>query len=628
LGIILYNLAFESKPFSEFSSGEFNQVRKGNLFTEELINMSNPLLIQLLKMLLKINPKERASASEVISFIEKNIYNNDNNTNLFKLESNINSNTNLNPNFNFNFNFNVNNKTNKNEDLISLKKISFTKKFSDATAKLFKRHSTQFWILKLTNEALDYPPKFKYIKNLVIKSWQKRQKVVKVYINLSTRPLHFISSVAIKSIYILHHYLFLGPPESLTQKEFNLEEFIFSFINLWSMRLTNENYDKEDTLKSPIVTKFIVSYAEFLKSKISFHKKYPFVENNFSLDFFMKSNQDLTMLIEKKFINDLLSHFSFTFQKIVQIPITLKNFSNTINLIITIFNEELISMHFLLFYVIVAYKKYNSNSSSKTENSLKAYDSLFIEISVKVQELFDRLQKYKNELKSTNSLICNTTGAGNALGLGTNSSNVKNATANANANTNPNTTTSASATSSLVSVSEQLINLPNNFTIDYLNNLDSQIKFFPVENFNLRIFFTNEIHNGNGLCLNSSIGRLVDSNLLDRDYITVKKKFDFNKVQDRSKKELNINNNNNNNNDNLNKINNEINTNNININNNNINNDNLNKINNDINNNNISCKIFFLFFIYFFFLIYYSLFLIFFFYTKFLLFFFLIFYFS
>jgi hypothetical protein len=546
LGIILYNLAFDSKPFSEFSSGEFNQVRKGNLFTEEVMNISNPFLIQLLKMLLKTNPKERASASEVISFIEKNIFNNDNNNNTYLQKQESNS------NFNFNFNFNANNKTNKNEDLINLKKITFSKKLSDATAKLFKRHSTQFWILKLTNEALDYPPKFKYIKNLVIKSWQKRQKVVKVYVNLSTRPLHFISSVALKSIYILHHYLFLGPPESLTQKEFNLEEFIFSFINLWSMRLTNENYDKEDTLKSPLVTKFIVSYAEFLKSKISFHKKYPFVENNFSLDFFMKSNQDLTMLIEKKFINDLLSHFSFTFQKIVQIPITLKNFSNTINLIITIFNEELISMYFLLFYVIVAFKKYNSNSRDKNENSLKAYDSPFIEISIKVQELFYRLQKYRNEIKSSNSV----SGINAGLSLTTNSSNLNNAPS---------------------FVSDQLLNLPNNFTIDYLKNLDGQIKFFPVENFNLRIFFTNEIHIGNGVCLNSSIGRLVDANLLDKDYITVKKKLDF-KLQDKTKKEFNnINNknNNSNNNDNINKINNEINMNNINDNNNDNNNNNL-----------------------------------------------------
>ena len=79
-------------------------------------------------------------------------------------------------------------------------------------------------------------------------------------------------------------------------------------------------------------------------------------------------------------MNDLLSHFSFLFQKMLQIPTTVKYFSNTIDFIIKIFNEELVSLHCLLFYVIVAYKKYNS--SNKTDNSLKAYDSLFIEISL------------------------------------------------------------------------------------------------------------------------------------------------------------------------------------------------------------------------------------------------------
>lgn len=490
LGIILYNLAFDSKPFSEFTSGEFNQVRKGNLFTEEMINSSSPFLIELLKMLLKNNPKERASASEVISFIEKNILKLNNNNN----ELNISNKNSQAQDYNFN-------KFNKNEDILNLKKISFSKIFSDATAKLFKRHSTQFWVLKLTNESLDYPPKFKYVKNLVIKSWQKRQKVVKVYNNLSSRPLHFISSVALKAIYVLHHYLFLGPLETLMQKEFNLEEFIFSFINLWGTRLLNENYDKEDNLKNPFITKFIVSYAEFLKSKISFHKKYSFIENNFSLDIILKSNQDLTMLIEKKFINDLLSHFSFTFQKIVQIPTNLKNFSKTINQIIQIFNEELISMHCLLFYCIVAYKKYNS--SNKTENSLKAYDSPFIEICLKVQEMFDRFEKFRSEIKGT----------------------------------------------------EMLLNLPNSSNIDYLKNLESQIKFFPVGDFNLRIFFSGEIHNG--VSLNNSIGKLVDSNILDRNYIASKKKLDFigeEKPSSQTRREMNNNDNNNNNRNNNNSI--------------------------------------------------------------------------
>lgn len=449
-------MTFDSKPFYEFSSGEFNQVRKGNLFKEEMINQCNPLLVELLKMLLKINPKERASAAEVISFINKNV------NSIKNIENQNNS-----------------NKSDLAESLINLSKknFNFVKRVSDATAKLFKRHSTQFWILKLTNEALDYPPKFKFIKNLVMKAWQKRHKVVKVYLNISSRPLHFISSVALKSAYVIHHYLFLGPPEVLQPKDFNFEEFLISFINLWNSRLTSENYDKEDKLKNPLITKFIVSYAEFLKAKINFHKKYSFIENNFSLDFIIKSNSDMSSLIDRKFINDLLSFYSLSYQKLIQIPYSVKNISKTIDLIIQIFNEELYSMFCLLTYLIIAFKK--NNSISKNEGLLTVYDSHFFEISNKIQENLDKIHKFRNEIKSTN-LILN-------------------------------------------------LNVPN--CQDFLKNLDNNIKFFPVREFNLRVFFSNELES-EGINLNSSIGRLVDLNNLNKDYISISKVTNNNPVKD------------------------------------------------------------------------------------------------
>jgi len=448
LGILIYTLTFDTKPFYEFSSGEFNQVRKGNLFKEEMINNCNPLLVELLKMLLKINPKERASAAEVISFIEKNVNSIGNIENTAPL-----------------------NKADLAESLINLSKknFNFVKRMSDATAKLFKRHSTQFWILKLTNEALDYPPKFKYIKNLVTKAWQKRHKVVKVYGNISSRPLHFISSVALKSVYVIHHYLFLGPKDTIQPKDFNFEEFLVFLINLWNSRLTSGNYDKDDKLKNPLITKFIVSYAEFIKAKMNFHKKYTFVENNFSLDYIIKSNSDISVLLDKKFINDLLSFYSVTYQKLIQIPFVVKCISKTIDLIIQIFNEELHSMFCILFYLIVAFKKHNS--SSKNENLLKVYDSHFFEISNKIQENFDKLHKFRNEIKSPN----------------------------------------------------QMLNLNNSTVQEYMKNLDDHLKFFPVGELNLRVFFANNLE-PQGISLNSSIGRLVETNTLDKDYISSRKR--------------------------------------------------------------------------------------------------------
>ena len=443
LGIIIYNLVFYNKPLEEFCIEELNQVRKGNLFTEDMINSTNTLIIELLKMLLKTNPKTRASASEIIYFIEKNINNLDNPNNL--------------------------NKINSNESLVNLckKKYNLAKKSNDTTVKLFKRHSTQFWILKLTNENFDYPPKFKYIKNIVCKAWQKRQKIEKIYKNLSTRPLHLISIVALKAIYVLHHYIFLGPTEAFQPKDFDLDEFLIFFINLWNERLINEDYDKEDKLKNSHITKFIISYAEFLKMKILFHKKYPFVENNFSLDLILKSSHDLTVLIEKKFIYDLFSFFTLSYQKIFQIPIGIKNISKTLDVIIQILNEELYSIFSLLFYIIIGYKKYNSNC--KNENKIKTYDLLFLENTNKIREIFEKLQMFRNEIKSP--LI--------------------------------------------------LFSIPDNL-IDFFKNLDYNIKFFPLTEFNLRIFFSNDL-DIQGINLNTSIGRLIESKSFDIDYMLTKR---------------------------------------------------------------------------------------------------------
>jgi hypothetical protein len=270
-------------------------------------------------------------------------------------------------------------------------------------------------------------------------------------------------------VYVIHHYLFLGPSETIQPKDFNFEEFLVFFINLWNSRLTSENYDKEDKLKNPLITKFIVSYAEFIKAKINFHKKYAFIENNFSLDSTIKSNSDLSMLIDKKFINDLLSFYSVCYQKLIQIPFSVKSISKTIDLIIQIFNEELYSMFCILFYLIVAFKKVNSNS--KVENLLKVYDSHFFEISNKIQENLEKLQKFRNEIKSPN----------------------------------------------------QMLNLNNTSCQEYLKNLDNHLKFFPVEKFNLRVFFANDLE-PEGITLNSCIGRFVDTNTLDKDYLFARKR--------------------------------------------------------------------------------------------------------
>lgn len=99
-------------------------------------------------------------------------------------------------------------------------------------------------MLKLTDKDLN-PPKIKYIKSLLEKSWKKKFKISKFFECISRRPVHYLSSVSLKSLYVIHSYFLYGPNEILNMNEFNFEEFMAFFINLWNQRAEKINYDED-----------------------------------------------------------------------------------------------------------------------------------------------------------------------------------------------------------------------------------------------------------------------------------------------------------------------------------------------------------------------------------------------
>ena len=85
----------------------------------------------------------------------------------------------------------------------------------------------------------------KYIKCLLEKGWKKRFKITKFFDSIARRPLHYLSSVALKSVHIIHSYTLYGPSEAINLNEFNFQEFIGFFINLWNQRSETTNYDED-----------------------------------------------------------------------------------------------------------------------------------------------------------------------------------------------------------------------------------------------------------------------------------------------------------------------------------------------------------------------------------------------
>ena len=87
-------------------------------------------------------------------------------------------------------------------------------------------------------------PKIKYVKFLLNKAWLKKIKIEKFFENLSKLPVNYISSCALKAICALHNYILYGPIEVL-KVNFNTEEFLSSFSNLWKQRFETNNYDDD-----------------------------------------------------------------------------------------------------------------------------------------------------------------------------------------------------------------------------------------------------------------------------------------------------------------------------------------------------------------------------------------------
>lgn len=445
LGVILYSILYEAQPFASTSENGINRIKKGDLvLSEEMAQSYSAPLIDLLRKLLKPNPRERISSYDLVIFVEQYI-------------SSINVNKNLMNEL-------------QNTQVINIKKrtYSLANRMAEYTAKLFKRHSTQFWVLKLTDENIEAWPKLKYIKYLVNKAWSKRNKIPKLYQNLSSRPVHYLSFVALKSLYVIHHYIYLGPHETMDPSNFGflLDEFINSFSNLWNTRYQTDNYDKDESLKNSNVTKFVVNYAEFLKVKIAYHKKYSYIENNYSIEQLLTKNFDFSLLVDKKFITDTISLYSLVYQKLVQIPIIVKQISNTIDMILQIFNEELISLFNFIFYVLIAFKNYNSPNINKNENLLKVFDSQFLEITNKSREYIEKFKKFRSEIKSKNVLL---SFPGNS-------------------------------------------NESGNIVAEYFKNLDNNLKFFPSVEFNIKGFMGSS-KDLIGVKLNRNIGKLIEQNL-------------------------------------------------------------------------------------------------------------------
>lgn len=196
--------------------------------------------------------------------------------------------------------------------------------------------------------------------------------------------------------------------------------------------------------------------------------RYPFLENNFSLETTMSTNQyfDFRLLIDKTFLKDLINLFNQLCYLYSKVPVSVNTTIMILDQIIQIISDELHFIFIVIFFSLVAYK--NNVVKERNDSLLKEYDIIISDILSKIKENTEKYKKLRSDWKS--KLI--------------------------------------------------FYSIPSNVN-EFLNNLNNNLKLFPNLNFNLKQFFltTKEI---NGTKLQRSYGKLIEiskpiSQLNERD---------------------------------------------------------------------------------------------------------------
>ena len=156
-------------------------------------------------------------------------------------------------------------------------------------------------------------------------------------------------------------------------------------------------------MKNSNISKFICSYSDYIMKKIKFHKNYSFIENNFSLEnVILNKHFDYLLLTDRFFIKDLFTLFSYLYQIYSKVPIVVVHASRILDQIVQIMNDELCFIFILCLYLIVLYKHFVFLQS---EDQSREFDSCFIELVEKVNELTEKHRKFRFEIKSKLNLI-------------------------------------------------------------------------------------------------------------------------------------------------------------------------------------------------------------------------------
>ncbi|EGR28921.1 protein kinase domain protein, partial [Ichthyophthirius multifiliis] len=368
LGVLAYILMFKKPPFESKLAAINGHCYwpESCFFTEKMAN--------LVKNMLKENSSERMSAQDVIFYIEKQLNFEKNDGIIDPMIFQKQKHDELKPGI-----------------LNNLKKIIFCK-FTD----------TKGWIFA----SLQYDengPKQKYIRKLLVKAWQKREKkkTDKFYSIL----LDFLKEnlnnqiIVLKILVLIHNYLKKGPQEAIYISYIRKvgPEHILQEIKSF--------YEGKESLNGSI-NNLIVKYCLLMEKKITLHKKYfDFFEGNFSLNPFLQSISMKFRPLNPVLLEDLLVYMQglINFSKILIINHSLWKIQ--VSVVISLVDEMYCCISLFTHLYKTFKQSTNFNSFQYNKNlilqSIQELDTQFEFIYLLILKFFKRCQSITDSVFSS-----------------------------------------------------------------------------------------------------------------------------------------------------------------------------------------------------------------------------------
>lgn len=240
LGVVLFILSFQKPPF-ETQLAAINK----QYFIPDTHNYSEQY-IQLFELMFTTDPAQRPSAPELLKYLEQHFPSLTTNSHAGVLSQEL---------------------------FVKSRQKQVTPGFLMTCKKMLARWTTKTegWIMSAVQED-EFGPKQKYVRFLIVKSWNKKEKVQKFYQLLNSVINKNIDStiIILKTLIVLHNYFRKGPAEAITAIGFPTQPLtlLLNIKNHWLQIQNNNIKTKKDVRRSQYLTNLIVSFTNLLISKL------------------------------------------------------------------------------------------------------------------------------------------------------------------------------------------------------------------------------------------------------------------------------------------------------------------------------------------------------------------------